>query len=305
MTSQTYQDLLVALAKDDPDLVVMTAENRAMIRGLPELLGERFIDMGISEQTMIGTAAGLALRGRKPIVHALACFLVMRAYEFIRTDIGIGQLPVTLVGYVPGFLSVANGPTHQAIEDVALMRGIPGMQIFCPADREELLAGLPQVINSSKPCYVRYHDGDPTYHHRVPCELGRAEAIGEGDVALLTYGALTNEVYAAQTLLRSRGIETQLINLRTLAPVDKQAIINAARSKRLLVTIEDHFLVGGLYTIVAELLLSQRLTAIVTPLALEQRWFKPLLYQDLLKHEGFSADAIADRVERAYREASA
>ena len=101
----TYEQTLLALAREHSDLVVMTAENRAAIRNLPPELGDRFIDVGIAEQTMIGAAAGLALRGRRVVAHALATFLVLRAYEFVRTDIGISGLPITLVGAVPGFLS--------------------------------------------------------------------------------------------------------------------------------------------------------------------------------------------------------
>ena len=134
----------------------MTAENRAPIRNLPAQLGPRFIDVGICEQTMVGMAAGLALRGRMPVVHALATFLTLRAFEFIRTDVGIAGLPVKLVGAVPGFLSEANGPTHQALEDVALMRGIPGMDVVCPADEEELAQVLPAVLRSPRPTYLRH-----------------------------------------------------------------------------------------------------------------------------------------------------
>src|SRR5271167_982643 len=153
----TYEDLLATLADQDRRIVVMTAENRAAIRGLPARLGDRFIDVGICEQTMIGAAAGLALRGRIPVVHALATFLTLRAFEFIRTDVGIAGLPVKLVGGVPGFLSEANGPTHQAIEDVALMRGIPGMQVFCPSDELELALGMPAAVAVPAPVYVRFN----------------------------------------------------------------------------------------------------------------------------------------------------
>src|SRR5271166_5824977 len=103
-----YEQTLLALAEANPALVVMTAENRAAIRNLPAPLGPRFIDVGICEQTLIGAAAGLALRGRIPVCHALATFLTLRAFEFIRTDVGIGGLPVKLVGGVPGFLSDGN-----------------------------------------------------------------------------------------------------------------------------------------------------------------------------------------------------
>src|SRR5579862_1385004 len=126
----TYEELLIQTALEDERIVVMTAENRALVRNVPKVLGARFVDTGITEQTMVGMAAGLALRGRIPVVHALAPFLTMRAYEFIRTDVGIAHLPVKLVGTVPGILSEANGPTHQALEDISLLRGIPGMRVF-------------------------------------------------------------------------------------------------------------------------------------------------------------------------------
>src|SRR2546430_13615449 len=153
---RTYEEVLKECALRDERIVVMTAENRAAIRNLPPQLGERFIDVGIAEQTMIGAAAGLALRGRVPIVHALATFLTLRAFEFIRDDVGIARLPVKLVGGVPGFLSDGNGPTHQAIEDIALMRGIPNMQVFAPASMDGLASTLPNILASPEPCYIRY-----------------------------------------------------------------------------------------------------------------------------------------------------
>src|SRR3569833_2365758 len=141
----TYEELLTEIALSDARFIVMTAENRALVRTIPKVLGDRFIDTGITEQTMVGMAAGLALRGRIPIIHALAPFLTMRAYEFIRTDVGIARLPVKLSGYIPGLLSDGNGPTHQSIEDVAIMRGIPGMEVFCPADEDDLVRMLPAI----------------------------------------------------------------------------------------------------------------------------------------------------------------
>src|SRR5215471_13519638 len=174
-----YEELLLQTALNDERYVVMTAENRALIRNLPAQLGNRFIDTGITEQTMIGMAAGLALRGRIPIVHALAPFLTMRAFEFVRTDIGIAHLPVKLSGYIPGFLSDGNGPTHQAIEDVAIMRGIPGMQVYCPADEDDLVKMLPDVWSSPAPAYVRINHKKGNFDH-APYVPGKAEVISEG-----------------------------------------------------------------------------------------------------------------------------
>ena len=160
--------------------MVLTAENRAAIRNLPAPLGQRFIDVGICEQTMMGAAAGLALRGRVPVAHALATFLTLRAFEFIRTDVGIAGLPVKLVGAVPGFLSEANGPTHQAMEDVALMRGIPGMQVVCPGDEDELAGALPAILHSPQPTYIRFAPGPARIASPAALRARPRRAAGRG-----------------------------------------------------------------------------------------------------------------------------
>jgi len=291
-----YQDVLSRLAREDDRVVVLTAENRAAIRALPGALGPRFLDVGICEQTMVGMAAGLALRGRIPVVHALAAFLTMRAFEFIRTDVGIARLPVKLIGGVPGFLSEANGPTHQAIEDIALMRGIPHMQIVCPADEEELLSALPKIVGSPRPCYVRYNASKAAVHHS-PFEFGVAEAISDGeDIAILTYGFLVNEAVRSLDILQAKGISVRLLNLRSLKPIDEEAILDAATSTGLVVTLEDHFVTGALYSITTEILVRRGVRCGVFPLALEERWFRPALLHDVLACEGFTAEKIAEKV---------
>ncbi len=297
----TYESTLLSLCEADPRIVVLTAENRAAIRNLPEPLGSRFIDVGICEQTMIGMAAGLALRGRIPVVHALATFLTLRAFEFIRTDVGIGRLPVKLIGGVPGFLSEANGPTHQAIEDVAILRSIPGMEIFCPADEEELVRALPAIMASPAPAYVRYNARPAAIRHRTAFSIGSAEVLSNGgDVALLVSGLLLEEADRARAILEDEGIAVRLVNLRTLAPIDTGAILAAAQT-RLLVTIEDHFRTGGLRSIVAETLLEAGLTCPVLSFALDGRWFRPALLRDVLTYEGFTGEQIAARVSRALK----
>ena len=295
----SYESGLTALLARDDRFIVMTAENRAAIRGLPAAAGPRFIDVGICEQTLVGAAAGLALRGRIPIVHALATFLTMRAFEFIRTDVGIAGLPVKMVGGFPGFLSEANGPTHQAIEDVALMRGIPGIKVWCPADEQDLLLGLETVMSDLAPWYLRYHAAPAVTTHHAPFEIGRAEVFGEGrDVTLLTYGLLFGECFRAAEILRTTGLSVGLVNLRTLKPIDQDELLAAARRSVLLVTVEDHFQSGGLFSILAETLLTAGLAVPVLPLALDERWFKPALLPDVLAFEGFTAESIADRVQR-------
>jgi transketolase len=293
----TYEDTLKTLLLEDDRFVVLTAENRAAIRHLPAVAHGRFIDTGITEQAMIGLAAGLALRGRIPIAHALAAFLTMRAFEFIRTDVGIAGLPVKLVGSVPGFLSDANGPTHQALEDIALMRGIPPMHIFCPADEQDMVIGLRTMLESPAPVYIRHNPLPPVIEHNPLFELGQAEWVLDGrQVTILVYGMLFAQAYEAAQLLEAGGISVRLLNLRTLKPIDEAAILQAARETKLLVTVEDHFLAGGLFSIVSELLVRKRQLAHVLPIALEDRWFKPALLPDVLAYETFTGPQIMARI---------
>ncbi len=295
----TYEELLLELARRDERIVVMTAENRAAIRNLPAQLGGRFIDVGICEATMIGAAAGLALRGRVPIVHALATFLTLRAFEFIRTDVGIANLPVKLAGGVPGVLSEANGPTHQAIEDVSLMRGIPGMCVFAPADVDELLAGLPAVMEHPSPFYIRFNTAPAAVEH-APFMIGRAETFGSGtDVAIITYGFLLGEAMSAGALLEAQGLSVRVVNLRTVKPIDHDAVMQAVEETDLTVTLEDHFLIGGLRSILAEMLLEHRLAARVLPIAFNERWFIPAMLPDVLEREGLTGAHIASRIAEA------
>ncbi len=292
----TYEELLTQTALADDRYVVMTAENRALVRNMPKTLGNRFIDTGITEQCMVGAAAGLALRGRTPVIHALASFLSMRAYEFVRTDVGIGKLPVKLSSFIPGFLSDGNGPTHQAIEDIALMRGIPGMTVFAPADEQDMLAMLPKIWDSASPAYVRINTRPGTYQH-ADFEIGKAEVVTKGtDVTILVYGMLFEQTLIAADILREAGKSVGLVNMRTLKPVDEQAILEACATSSVVVTVEDHFQTGGLYSIVAEVLLKNRKTANVLPIALNDKWFKPARLPEVLQYEGFTGKQIAERI---------
>ncbi|HTJ47571.1 MAG TPA: aminotransferase class III-fold pyridoxal phosphate-dependent enzyme [Kofleriaceae bacterium] len=297
MALNAYEQALKDLATTDENVVVMTAENRAALRTLPPLLGPRFIDVGIAEQTMVGMAAGLALRGRKPIVHALACFLTMRAYEFIRTDVGLGNLPVKLVGGVPGFLSDGNGPTHQAIEDVAIMRGIPNMKVFCPADADDLGAALPVLMKDPAPCYIRYNANPASVKHTHLGQPEKIEVLTEGnDVAILSHGILLTEAMEAHRILATMGIKARVMNARMPKPIDEAAVLAAARECELLVTVEDHFLVGGLFSIVSELLALHGVRPRVLPIAMNEKWFRPAMLADVLKTEGFTGEQIAAKI---------
>ena len=295
MKYTSYEEYLKDLALSDETFVVVTAENRALIRNLPAVLGSRFIDTGITEQSMIGTSAGLALRGRKPIVHALASFLTMRAFEFIRTDVGISGLPVKLTSFVPGFLSDGNGPTHQAIEDISLMRGIPGMQVFAPADNEDMLLMLEAIWKNNSPVYLRANTRAAVVQH-APFEIGKAEVMSQGkDVTLMVYGMMLEQTLVTKQILESYGLSVGLANMRSLAPVDEKYILQTAGSTGLMVTIEDHFITGGLYSIIAEIFLKNNTTAPVLPIALKT-WYKPGLLSEVLEYEGFTGEKMAAKI---------
>lgn len=287
-----YSNLIKQHALKDERLLVLTAENRALIRELPSVLGDRFIDVGICEQTMIGMAAGLALRGRIPICHALAPFLIFRAYEFIRNNIALPGLPVKLIGYIPGFLSDGNGPTHQALEDLSLMRGLPNMEVYCPSDNEDLIKMMPHILESKRPAYVRVNVRETGFTH-LKYTPGKSEIISIGtDVNILVAGYLFEEVLKTKSLLEAEGINTGITNIRSLKPLDEETILKLVETNSYLVTVEDHFLTGGLYSAVSELLAKNGLRARIIPFAMNDLWFRPALLEDVLKYEGFTGEAI-------------
>jgi transketolase len=292
-----YEEKLIELALNNPDIRILTAENRASIRNLPDVVGKQFIDTGINEQTLVGVSAGLALRGRIPIVHAIAAFLTMRSFEFVRTDIGYPNLNVKLVGNFGGFLSTANGPTHQAVEDISLMRSIPNMNILCPADIDDLVKSLPKAVNYKKPFYIRYNDLPAVVEHSE-FALGQAEVFGEsGEVSIIVYGTLFGEVYKAKQILESEGIGVRVINLRTLVPIDREVLVKTFHNSRTIFAIEDHFYTGGLNSILSEIIVEERLTVDLKSISLESRFFKPLGFNQILEYEGFSAGKIAEKIK--------
>ncbi len=294
----TYEKLLEQTALEDDRFVVMTAENRALVRNLPQSLGNRFIDTGITEQTMIGAAAGLALRGRKPVVHALSAFLTMRAFEFTRTSVGIANLPVKYSSFIPGVLSDGNGPTHQALEDVSIMRGIPGMEVFAPADEEDLVEMLPYIWATENPSYVRINTKPSIIAHK-PYEFGKAEMIFEGsDFTMLTYGFMLENCIKAHQLLSDMGYKVGLVNMRNLKPFDGDLIKSILPKTGRFITIEDHFLTGGLFSILAEFLVKNELHIPVSAIAFEEKWFRPGTLQDVLACEGLTPEKLVERIEK-------
>ena len=282
--TSSYGEALVALAAERAELVVMAAQSPAHLRGVREALGKRFIDVGLCDETLVSAAARLALRGRTPVVHASANVLAQRAFELVRTELGAPRLPVTLVGFVPGSPSGAVEAAGDSLDDLALMRAIPEMQVFWPADREELQEALPVIVASGRPAYVRYTAAEPAVEHVERFAIGRAEVIASEDgVSILSCGPSLRVADAARRVLAARGVPVRLLNLRSLEPFDEDALVDAVRPAELVVTLESSLRRGGLYTILAETCLKHQLAPRVLPL-----W-----------HDGASGPRLAERILHA------
>lgn len=290
-----YGEVLKEAIKNDDKYFVLTAENLGTLYYVMDDISNNMLDVGIAEQTMAGIASGLALRGRKPIIHALSAFLMMRAYEFLRTDIGIGNLPVKITGILPGFLSDTNGPTHQSIEDIALARSIPNMNIFCPSDNDELISGMKKILQDKKPWYIRYNDQPSIVEHTLFLE-GKAEVIGDGkDVAIFTYGYMFNEVIKASRLLEQSGVSCRVINIRTIRPFDVETVVRTANKCKYLFSVEDHLSFGGLSTLLYEVFQKQSISTKLNVIALED-YFKPGLIDQVMHYANMSAEKLYFRM---------
>src|SRR5262249_26853170 len=179
--------------------------------------------------------------------------------------------------------------------------GIPGVNVSCPADHEEMLDAVSSMVDDRAPWYMRYNPRPPAWRHRVPFVAGVAERVTDGtDVALLTYGCMARECYQAAERLADGGIGVRPVDMATPNTVAEAAILAAARETRLVVTVEDHFAIGGLASIVAEVAAANRIAVPLYSIALAGRWFRPALFSDVLEYEGFLPEQIASRVSAAY-----
>lgn len=298
-----YSDFLVELVQKDDRIYVMTAENRIFIKSVEKEIPHRLIDVGIAEQNMVGIAAGLSLRGKIPVLHCLAAFLTMRAFEFIRTDLGYLNRNVKLMGSFAGVLSEENGPTHQAIEDLSLMRGIPNMVVLAPSDIEELKSALKASIEYNGPTYIRFNNMPCHINHSSNFELGKGEIVTEGeDVTIVTYGPLLNEAVNAAEKLLERNISTRVINIRSVKPVDRKLIIQAATETKAIITLEDHFLTGGLTSVIAEIIALEQLKIPLIPITLIDKFFKPGKLDDIISYHKMDAENIVAKAEEFLRD---
>ena len=219
---------------------------------------DRFIMEGINEANAIGMAAGMALEGRLVYVNTIATFIVRRALEQVCVDLCMHNVPVRLIGNGGGLVYAPLGATHLAVEDIALMRALPNMTVICPCDAEEMQRLMPQSVDWPGPIYIRLAKGyDPVVSKAaLGFAIGKAIAYRQGaDLLLVTTGVTLQQAVAAADTLSVRGIEAAIVHIHTVKPLDRETLLSMASTVKAVVTVEEHSLMGGLGSAVAEVLM--------------------------------------------------
>jgi transketolase len=298
-----YRASLLALGEARDDVVVLGADlgNSTEIDGFRERFPDRFFNFGAAEQNEVDVAVGMAFEGMVPFVHSFGVFLTRRAYEQVCVQAALHDANVKLIGMIPGLTSRL-GPTHQAIEDLSLMRTLPGMTVLDPADATEIEQLVPAIAAHPGPVYARMMRRevrrvfDPaTYRFR----LGDAVPVRAGsDVLLATTGLMLEPVLEAAALLAADGVSAAVVHLPTLKPFPAEAFLDLAATTRAVVTAENHLVAGGLGSIVAELL-GERLPLPLERVGLRDVFAIPGSPGFLFGRYGLTADAVADAARRA------
>jgi len=255
---RTCLDLIYELAKVDERIFFIGSDlGQGTLQKFKAEMPERFFMEGISEANVIGLAAGLALEGKIPYVNTIATFITRRCFEQIVLDLCLHKVKVRLVGNGGGLVYAPLGPTHEVIEDLAILRAVPNMTILAPADAEEMKRLMPQTVDWPGPIYIRLAKGfDPIVTRAdVPFEIGRGLPMRSGsDALILTTGVTLGPALEAAEELSRRGVEAAVLHLPTLKPLDSQAILDLAARPGVIVSVEEHTVIGGLGGAVAEVL---------------------------------------------------
>ncbi len=292
-----YEKALIDTINSNNDVIICTAETRFAMRNLPDLIEDKFLDVGISEQTLIGSVAGLSKMGMIPIAHALASFLLYRPYEFIRTDLGIPNLKSILVGSFNGFISQANGPTHQAVEDISLMSLVPNMRIIAPSNIHETCSLVSMAVdNINSPIYLRFNDTDDGASHdksSIKWDQNRFYSTGK-DILVISYGLCFNII---KDIFEDQFERVGLVNSIFIKPmlVDFYETVFSSYSK--LIIVEDHKYQGGLCYEIKNLAFDMGYKGEIHGINLGSRFFKPALLEESMEYEGFSKKQLTKKIK--------
>lgn len=261
-TRAAYGHILKTEVYKNPNVVVLEADlgNATKSNAFKEVAPERYFNMGISEQDLIGTAAGFAAAGKIPLASTFAVFATGRAFEQVRNSVCYPKLNVKICATHAGLTVGADGGSHQAIEDISLMRTLPNMTVINPADAKEAEAAVLAAIDYQGPVYIRLGRAetkdihDDSYHF----EWGKAEVLRQGaDVSIFATGIMTAKALDAAETLAKQGIQAEVINVHTIKPLDEETVIASAKKTGKVVTAEEHSIIGGLGSAVAEVLARQ------------------------------------------------
>lgn len=302
-TREAYGKALVKLGAENRDIVVLDADlsKSTKTADFAKEFPERFFNMGVAEQNMLGTAAGLAAAGKIPFASSFAMFAVGRAFEQIRNSIAYPALNVKIAATHAGLSVGEDGASHQAIEDIAIMRALPNMTIIVPADGTETELAVKAAVNIKGPVYLRLGRlGLPVlFGEDYRFEIGKANTIRDGsDATVIACGLMVGPALEAADQLAGENIHIRVVNMHTIKPIDREAIVKAAKDTRAIITAEEHNIVGGLGSAVAEVLVG------TVPVVQEMVGVKDTFGEsgtpaELLEKYGLTAKDIVAAVKKA------
>lgn len=251
-----FAEEITKLAQIDSRVVLLSGDiGNKLFDNFKKVDEQRFYNCGVAEANMMGVAAGMALSGLRPVTYTITPFTTTRCFEQIRVDVCYHKAPVIIIGTGAGLSYAELGPTHHSLEDLAILRTLPGMSVLAPCDATELRLALHAALRQDGPVYIRIgKKGEPAIHAQTPnFRIGEAIIVREGgDVSLLGAGTIMSEVLKAADLLKAHGISAEVVSFHSIKPLDTAYLARAAKKFKLIATIEEHGLIGGLSSAVSE-----------------------------------------------------
>jgi len=302
-TREAYGKALAQIGGENKKIVVLDADlsKSTKTADFKKVFPERFINMGIAEGNMMAVAAGIATCDKIPFVSTFAMFATGRAYEQIRNSICYPKLNVKICATHAGITVGEDGASHQSIEDISLMRGIPNMTVICPSDAVETEAAIRAVTAFKGPCYVRLGRSSVPIINDFPeykFEIGKAVTLREGkDATVIATGIMVDAAMEASNILLEEGIKIRVINMHTIKPVDVDVIVKAADETGLIITAEEHSIIGGLGSAICEVV-SESQPVPVIRVGIKDVFGESGKPEELLKAYGLTAEDIAKAVKR-------
>ena len=299
-TRQSYGEVLRKLGRENENIVVLDADlsNATKTNIFAKEFPERFFEMGISEQDMIGAAAGLATCNKIPYASTFAVFAAGRAYDQIRNSICYPNLNVKICATHAGITVGEDGATHQMLEDISMMRTLPNMTVICPSDDTQTKWAIKEISKIKGPVYVRLSRlATPVmYEENEKFEIGKAVQIGDGkDATIIATGDVVCEAVKAKEELEKQGINVRVIDMFTIKPIDREIIVKCAKETKKIITIEDHSIIGGLGSSVCEVL-SEEYPCKVVRMGIKDTFGKSGKAEELLKFFKLTAEDIVKNV---------